>query len=209
MGSSFLTTIYLGLALYSVILFIKLVVQFGLPNHPSRFTMYLVSLSATSYFCMKALTSIGVVPPFAFINWGVIPLIAGSLALLLQVITIVGRFSYNQQKNISRMPVMASLVVFAFFPDKAYFLFALCIIACGIFLTVSVGKAIYQKRVFFKLSVFLLMFGALSIVNYYPLYVAGQLLLFPCLFYFFIFQQTFGISAMVEQFQSESSGVSS
>jgi hypothetical protein len=207
MGSSFLTTINIGLGLFALVQFVKLIIQFGLPNHPVRFTMYLVSLCATSFFLMKALTDIGFVSPVDFMRWRIIPLVAGSLALLLQVITTIGQFSQIQQKIISRLPVMAGLLVFAFFPNKSEAFFGLCLLASALFLIISVGKARYQKRLFFKMCLFLGLFVGFSLTNQYWIYIIGESFLFPGLFYFFLFQQTFGVSAMVEQFQSDSLGV--
>ena len=116
MGSSFLTTINVGLSLYSIILFLKSVIQFGLPNHPARFLLYLVSLCACVFFTLKALTGLGYISPIDFLRWRALPMVAGSLAMLLQVITTVGQFSMIQQKVISRIPLMAALLVYAFFP---------------------------------------------------------------------------------------------
>lgn len=209
MGSSFLTTINVGLGLYSIILFLKLIIQFGLPNHPVRFTMYLVSLCATAFFTMKAIVGLGFIPPVEYMKLRVLPLVIGSLALLLQVITTIGQFSLIQQKIVSRMPLIAGLLVFAFFPQKAEVFFAACVLTAALFLSVSVGKARYQKRIFFKMFFFLVLFSGSVWINHYWVYVLGELLLFPSLFYFFVFQQTFGVSALVSQFQSEDLGVHS
>jgi hypothetical protein len=209
MGSSFLSTINIGLGLYSLILFVKLLIQFGLPNHPARFTLYLVSLCVSSFFVIKGLTGIGLVAPMLFIKWRTLPLVAGGLALLLQVITSAGQLSLIQQKVVSRLPLMAGLLVFAFFSDLAEYFFATCIIASALFLSISVGRVRYQKRIFFKMVLSLALFGLLILPNYYWSYVVGELFLFPAIFYFFIFQQTFGVSALVEEFQSESLGVAS
>lgn len=209
MGSSFLTTINVGLSLYSIILFLKSIIQFGLPNHPARFLLYLVSLCACAFFTMKALTDLGYVSPMDFIRLRALPMVAGSLALLLQVITTVGQFSMIQQKVISRIPLMAALLVFAFFPTHADKFFGVCILAGVLFYSVSVGKARYQKRMFFKMAFFLSVTFLLAMINIFWVYIIGQLFLFFCLFYFYIFQQTFGITALVEKFQAENSGVPS
>lgn len=209
MGSSFLTTINVGLSLYSIILFLKSVIQFGLPNHPGRFLLYLVSLCACAFFTMKALTGLGYISPIDFLRWRALPLVAGSLAMLLQVITTVGSFSLIQQKVISRIPLMAALLVFAFFPTHADLFFAACILAGVLFFSISVGKARYQKRMFFKMAFFLCLPTLLALTNTFWMYVIGQLFLYFVIFYFYIFQQTFGISALVEKFQAENSGVPS
>ena len=129
--------------------------------------------------------------------------------MLLQVVTTVGTFSLIQQKVISRIPLMAALLVFAFFPFHADLFFGACILASVLFFSISVGKARYQKRMFFKMAFFLCLPTLLALANIFWIYVIGQLFLYFVIFYFYIFQQTFGISALVEKFQAENSGVPS
>lgn len=203
MGSSFLTTINALLALYSVIVFLKMIIQFGLPNHPGRFTLYLVSLCAAFYFSMKALTGIGLISPMDYLRFRPIPIVGGGLGLLIQIVTSVGKFSIIQQKVISRIPLMAALLVYFFFPSKAELFFGICILAAVLFLTVSVGKARYQKRMFFKMAFFLTLSGLFHLTEHYWSYVLGDIFLFPGLFYFFIIQQTYGVTAMVERYRAE------
>lgn len=209
MGSSFLTAIHLGLSLYCVINFFKMLVQFGIPNHPGRFTIYMVSLCASAFFTLKFLTEINVVNPFLFMKWRALPLVAASLGLLLQVITVVGSFSQIQQKIISRIPLMAAVLFFAFFSSKADYFFGGCILASVLFLTISVGKARYQKRMLVKMTLFLFIFWVFTLFNNFALHIVGELFLFPALFYFFIFQQSYGVSILVERFVEQDSGVPS
>jgi len=209
MGSSFLTTIKVALSLYSIILFLKTVIQFGLPNHPARFLMYLVTLCTTAYFTMAALVEFQVIAPWDFGKIRALPLVAGSLAILLQIITIVGQFSLLQQKVISRIPLMAALLVFAFFPQHANIFMGVCLFTGVLFLSISVGRARYQKRTFIKMAFFLMLTFLLGELGHFQIYIFGKLFLFFSLFYFGIFQQTFGISAMIEKFQVENSGVPS
>lgn len=204
MGSSFLTIINALLALYSVIVFFKIIIQFGLPNHPGRFTLYLVSLCAAAFFSMKALTGLALMSPMDYLRWRSLPIVTGGLGLLLQIVTSVGQFSVIQQKVISRIPLMAALLVWFFFPAKAEFFFGMCILASVLFLTVSVGKARYQKRMFFKMSFFLGIASLLHLTENYWTYVLGDIFLFPALFYFFIIQQSYGVTAMVERNRAES-----
>lgn len=208
MGSSFLTAINLVLAVYCVIMFVKMMIQFGLPNHPGRFILYLVSLCATSFFVIKTMTEMNLVSPFLFTRWKSLPLVAGGLGLLLQVITCIGQFSLIQQKIISRIPLMAALLFFAFFEIYADYFLIGCLLAVVLFLSVSVGKARYQKRMLFKM-IFFMSLVLVGIVTNYTVFVVTQLFLFPALFYFFIFQQSYGVSTIVDKHLSENSGVPS
>lgn len=206
MGSSFLTAINLVLAIYCVIMFVKMLIQFGLPNHPGRFILYLVSLCVTSYFVIKAATDLSLVDPLKFMRWRALPLVAGGLGLLLQVITCVGQFSLIQQKIISRIPLMAALLALAFFDAYADYFLIGSLLATVLFLSISVGKARYQKRMLFKMNLFL-GFVWVGILTTYSAYVVTQLFLFPALFYFFIFQQSYGVSTIIDRHQDENFGV--
>jgi hypothetical protein len=207
MGSIFLTAINVVLGLYCVIIFIKNIIQFGLPNHPGRFTLYLVTLCVTAFFVMKAMADLSMINPFFYMRWRALPLVAGSLGLLLQVITIVGQFSHIQQKIISRIPLMGALLFFVFFWEYADWFFSVSVLVAVLFLSISVGKARYQKRMLVKMCLFLGLFGLFRLFNVFSLYVVGELFLFPALFYFFIFEQSYGISALVEEHEAHS-GVS-
>jgi hypothetical protein len=199
MDSSFLTLVNVGLGLYATLLMIKMLIQFGLPNHPAKFTTYLVSFCATFFFGTKALVELGLVSPWFWMKWRTLPLVAGSVALLLQTIMTVGNFSLIQQKVVSRLPLIAALLCFAFFPSYAELFCGLAIAAGCIFLTVSVGKARYQKRLFLKMSLFLGLYALAQIPQVYALAILGQLLLGVSLFYFFIFENSIGVSALIDE----------
>jgi hypothetical protein len=203
MGSSFLTTINVALGLYSVIIFFKMIIQFGLPNHPAKFTLYLVCLCVASSFAMKSLAGLGYLSPVDYLKWRAFPLVAGSLGLLLQVVISVGQFSHIQQKIISRIPLIGALLVFAFFPSEADKFYGACMLVIVLFLSISVGKARYQKRMLFKMLLFLLLSFLFILANNYWTYIIGEIFLFPALFYFFIFEQSCGVSALVDKFVSE------
>lgn len=207
MGSTFLTAINVVLALYCVIIFLKNIIQFGLPNHPARFTLYLMHLCVTSYFVMRAMVDLSLMNPFHFLKWRTFPIVAGSLGLILQVITVVGSFSHIQQKIISRIPLMGAILFFAFFSDYADWFFGISVLVAVLFLSISVGKARYQKRMLIKMVLFLGILGLFRLTNHYSLFVVGELFLFPALFYFFIFEQSYGVSAMIEEHHAQS-GVS-
>lgn len=209
MDSSFLTlqtAVSVGLALFSGILFLRMMIQFGLPNHPSRFTAYLVTFCAVFFFGAKALAGLNLISPWFWMRWRTLPLVAGSLALLLQSIMTIGQFSLIQQKVVSRLPLIAALLFLAFFPSYADFFFGMAIFAASAFLSISVGKARYQKRLFLKMAFFLGIFGLLQLPQYLWMYLLGEVFLFFALFYFFLFEQTFGISARMDEFQESLEG---
>ncbi len=198
MHSSFLILVNAGLALYSSVLFLKLITQFGLPNHPARFTAYIISLCASAFFVMDSLAEFSVIGPMELMKWRALPLVCGSLGILFQAMLLSHKLTFIQQKVISRIPLMAGLVCFSFFPSKADIFAAASIVAGGIFLSVSVGKARYQKRLFMKMIFFLLVTYLCRLPGNSWVIVLSQCFLYFAVFYFFLFEHTFGISALVE-----------
>jgi hypothetical protein len=207
MGSSFLTAIDLGLGLYCAIIFMKFLIQFGLPNHPGRFFLYMVTFSVTAFFVMRSMADLWIYNPFLLTKWQAFPVVAGSLGLLLQVVTVVGQYSLVQQKIISRLPLIAALLFFSLFENYAFYFFGTSLFLTGLFLSVSVGKARYQKRQLTKMIIFFLLAATFSLAGHFTLYVLGQVFLFPALFYFFLFQQSYGVSTLVEEHMAMNSGV--
>jgi hypothetical protein len=207
MDSSFLTGLHITLGLFACLLFIKMIVQFGLPNHPARFVIYVVGLCLATYFVGLAATDLNLLSPWIWIKWRSLPLIAGSLCLLFQSIMLVGTFSQIQQKVVSRLPLIAALLCFAFFPTYADD-FVGWILGIGGFLLIVSKKARYQKRIYLKMLLLLMLHLGCNLINRYEAYVIGQVLLFFIVFYIFIFEHTFGIAAMVDDFKETLEGES-
>lgn len=206
MGSSFLTALEIGLGIYSLVQFFKMIVQFGLPNHPGKFSMYLVCLCVTLFFTLQALADLGFMTPLDFMRMRSLLMVVGGFSFLIQLVAMIGNFSLIQQKVISRVPLIMGLLVYGVMPEKADFFLILTIVLGGLFLLLSKGKARYQKRLYFKMLLFFILGWGAYLTQNYTIYVIGQIFLYPVLFYFFILQKTFGVKVMVEKFQSESSG---
>jgi hypothetical protein len=205
MDSSFLTLVNVSLGLYTTICFFKILIQFGLSNHPARYTSQLIMLCVCSYFIGLSLTDFAVIGPIEWMRWRAIPVVAGSLAMLLQVILIGNQFSRIQQKVVSRLPIIASLLCFAFFYEKADFFLMATLVAGTVFLSVSVGNR-YQKRQYFKMVFFLTLIYGCKLINIYWVYIVGDLMMFFALFYFFLFEQSFMITAMTDDFKASLEG---
>lgn len=206
MDSSFLTWVNVGLAIYSGFLFLKLVIQFGLPNHPARFTAYLVSLCVAVFFILKAVTGLGLLAPGLYLKWSLFPMVAGSVGVLFQAITSVGQFTRIQQRIFSRLPLFTSLICFGLFPTRDTVFFTVAIVAGCTYLAMFKDKARYQKRAFFKMAIALLIFSAFRLLNLYWAFIVGELFLFLAVFYFFVFEQAIGVSALVEDKQTQLPG---
>lgn len=199
MDSSFLTYLGAGVGIYAGFLFLKMVVQFGLPNHPAKFTAYLVTFCAVSFLAMRSLVDFNFVGPWFWLKWRTLPLVSGGVALLMQAIMTIGNFSLIQQKVVSRIPLMAGLLCLAFFQSYADYFFTLTLFVSGVYLMTAVRNARLQKRLFFKMLFFLGFFGVFYYFNTYWLYVLREGFLFLALFYFFQFEQTFGVSALKDE----------
>lgn len=206
MDSSFLSGLHISLGLFACILFIKMMVQFGVPNHPARFVSYLVGLCVATYFSGLALTDLSLVNPWLWMKWRSLPLVAGSLCLLLQTIMLAGNFSLVQQKVISRLPIMAAFLCFAFFSNSADVFVSSFLVLGGLFLIISVKKARYQKRLYLKMLLMFLIHLGLNYVNIYWVYVVGQLFLFFTVFYIFLFEHSFGLMGLVDDFKTSIQG---
>ena len=206
MDSSFLTGIHIGLGLVACIFLIKMMVQFGLPNHPARFVAYMVGLCTTTYFLGLAATDLNLLSPWLWMKWRSLPLIAGSLCLLFQTITLAGNFSLIQQKVVSRLPLIAALMCFAFFSDYAD-VFVTWFLGLGsLFLILSVKKSRYQKRIYFKMVILYFIHLGINYTDFYSAYVLGQILLFAIIFYVFLFEHSFGVAAMMDEFKESLEG---
>lgn len=211
MDSSFLWSplhiVNLGLALYSCVLFAKILIQFGLPNHPMRLTVYLTCFCLSLFLVGKSFVGADFISPFLWLKYRPLPMIAGGLTLLLQVIVCIGNFSLIQQKVISRLPLIGALLCLAFFPSKAEIFLGATLGAAALFLILSVGKVRYQKRAFLKMLFFLLVFYALRWVNVYWIFALGELFLFPAIFYFYVFQQSVSVSSLMDDHYREQEGL--
>ena len=206
MDSSFLSGLHISLGLFACILFIKMMVQFGVPNHPARFISYLVGLCVATYFTGLALTDLSLVNPWLWMRWRSLPIITGSLCLLLQTIMLAGSFSIVQQKVISRLPIMAALLCFAFFHSYADVFASGILLIGGLFLIISVKKARYQKRLYLKMLLMFLIHLACVFINIYWVYIVGQVFVALAVFYTFLFEHSFGLAAMVDDFNESAQG---
>jgi hypothetical protein len=201
-----LSALNIALGTYALLGFLKQIIQFGSPSHPARLTMYLASFCAAGYFGMQAAAALGIITPWQWLQWRPLPVVVGSMVLLLQSILLIGRFSVIQQKVVSRLPLIVGLLFLFFFPAKADLFFAAALMAATVFLLMQRGKARLQRRIFFKMVFFVALFGVIRLINIYWLYVLGDGLFFFVLFYFFQFQNAIGVSTLVDDFRDSPEG---
>jgi hypothetical protein len=164
--------------------------------------MYLVNLCVTTLLVMQSLTDFQLLSPWHFMNLRAFPLVIGSLALLMEVTSVIGHLTQFRQRVLSRIPLIAGLVSATIFNPYADKIASALVCISVLFLIVSVRQVRYQKRAMVKMSLFLGLFILCKSSQYFEIYVIGVLFLFPVLFYLFIFQQSFGILALVEEHQT-------
>jgi hypothetical protein len=206
MDSSFLTGLHVSLGFFTLISFFKMTIQFGLPNHPARLLSYLVGICVVAYFVGLSVTDLGYVSPWHFMQWRAFPLIAGGLCLLFQTIMLEGSLSFIQQKVVSRMPLIGALLCFVFFSKYADQFVGILLFLGALFLIVSVRKARYQKRLFLKMLFMLGIFKGFELSGFYMAYLVAQFFMFWALFYLFLFQNSYCVSALVDDFKQSIEG---
>jgi hypothetical protein len=206
MDSSFLITIHALMGIFTCVLFLKMIIQFGWPNHPGRLTAYMVALCICFYFVGLVCTEFGLIPQKAWDHWRALPLVSGSLCLLMQSIMTGGNFSLIQQKVISRLPLMAALICSALFPQLASQLSLLFILAGGLFFIISVRKSRYQKRLYLKAIFFIILHTALNFSTGLVWQILSQAFLAGAVLYIFSFENSFGVWALIDDLSENSQG---
>ncbi len=207
MDSSFLIAFHGLIGLLSCVLFFKMLVQFGWPNHPGRLTAYVVGLCLCFYFMGVILADLGYFPQKAWAHWKALPLVAGSLCLFLQTIIAGGNFSLIQQKIISRIPFMGALICSALFPQLAEPLSVIFILLGCFFFIISVKESRYQKRIYFRLVVFVLFYSGCLISTWIFLQILAQFFMIGAVVSIFAFENSFGVWALADEFRQDLEGV--
>lgn len=198
MGSFFLSVINLGLSFYCIFSLLKFMVQFGLPYHPLNLLVSVVLLSVTSFFSVKALLDFGLYPNVNAL-WIEIATISGSLGFLIQVILLSLNLNIFLEKILSRIPIIGAILAYSFFPDSTMWFFMGSILISVFVILFFVKNARYEKRILIKMVLFLSLFGFCLWINTNWSYIIGQLMLFPALFYFFIFEHSCGVKSLVQE----------
>jgi hypothetical protein len=199
MGSYFLTVTNLGLGFYCIFSFLKFIIQFGLPYEPSRFLVYVVFLSLTSFLTLKVLVGFGLIYPQEYVFWTDLALISGSIGFLIQVVLLSLDVNLFLKKILSRIPLFGAIIISVLVPGIGRWIFLGSIFTIVFQLFVLVNTARYEKRILIKMVLFLCLFGLCFWINTYWSFVFGGLMLFPALFYFFIFEHSCGVNSLVQK----------
>lgn len=197
MDSSFLIGIHFCMLFVSLVLFFKLIIQFGLPNHPKRFVSYALSFLVTLYLAGQFSADLGMVNPWFWMKWRALPLVAGSLFLLFQTIMLLGSVSFLQQKVMSRIPVLVSIMIFGFFSELADIFTVVFVSVSALVLLIPKIQSRHMKQIYFKFLLFSGLAWIMELTNY-NLYLVGQVFGFFSLFYLFNFQHCFNINGLID-----------
>ncbi len=204
MDSSFLIWPSFVLGLFSLLLFGKMLFQFGTPKHPLKFFAYTITLSWTLLWVGASLVQVDIIDMMTWERMRAVFLLWPALGLFMQMVSQLGEFSPVQQRIMTRFPILGSLVALAFMPQWVPYLvgFFLLLVLASFF--VQVGKYRQHKRVFIKFLFFLILAGT-SI--YLPEVFRPWFLMVVLLasgFYFFLLQNLFCVTAHLEQIESGS-----
>lgn len=207
MDSSFLIWPSFVLGLFSLLLLGKMIIQFGVPKHPLKFFAYTITLSWTLLWVGASLVLLDVMDLQTWARFKAVFLLWPALGIFMEMMSQLGQFSPIQQRLMTRFPIIGSLMALAFMPEKVPYLvgfFLLLVLAIFMF---QVGKFRYHKRLYIKFLFFL----SLSGISYFlPEVFRPWFLMVVLLFsaiYFFLLQNTFCVTAQLEQIEAKESGV--
>jgi hypothetical protein len=190
MDSAFLTlqlTLEGSLFLFAFVLFIKLIVQYGGPTRPLKTLSYLTSASVVLFLGFNFFMSLGLVEYSLWLKARPILLATAASGIFIEAVLITEDFPNRQEKFIAKIPLLIGFLIFTAFPQYVEFLSTLLVLGGGWVLYRSPGRLRYQKRIFVKLLIFLALSALTSWFGFFVL------------FYFFLFQQTFGLMSLLER----------
>ena len=190
MDSAFLTlrlTLEGSLFLFALVLFIKLLVQYGSPSRPLKLLSYLTSLSVVLFLGLSFFDDLNFLDHAFWLKARAILLATVASGLFVEALLLTEDFPNRQEKFIAKIPLLIGFLIFTALPRYVEVL-ALGFILGGAWVLVrSPGRLRYQKRIYTKLFIFSVLS---AITPWFGFFV---------LFYFFLFQQTFGLMSLLEQ----------
>ncbi len=207
MDSSFLIWPSFVLGFFSLILFTKMVVQFGVPKHPLKFFGYTITLSWTMLWIGASLVQLDIMDMTTWERWRSVFLLWPALGMFMEAVSQMGQFSQIQQRIMTRLPIIGSLLALSFMPQWVPYLVGIFLLLVAAIFLLHVGKFRFHKRIFLKFIFFLALSG-LSI--FFPEVLRSWFLMVVLLIssiYFFLLQNTFCVTAHLEQFEAREIGV--
>jgi hypothetical protein len=123
----------------------------------------------------------------------------GGVAFLTQVILLSCRFSNSLVKIISRIPVIFAALSFSFLPIQADLIFYSSILISVFVLTSFAYNARFEARSLAKMLFMFVFIFILRSLKFNWTIVLAELLIFFVLFYLFVFEQTRGVAALIQE----------
>jgi hypothetical protein len=161
-------------------------------SNPARYLLFMMAASPIFYWGLEVAAFYPENVDIKASFWKIFPLIILGTGLLIQIFTMIGHLGFIQQKIFSRLPPLVALVVTFFYSSRGNELFYILLGTASLFLIFLVKKARHQKRIILKMMLFLGLYAISPIIR--PLFMG------IALYYYYIFQQTFGFSLKVESF---------
>lgn len=203
MGSSFLTVLHSALAIFAGIAFLKLIFQYGRPNHPLKVITYVTTFAGFAYFLGDALADLGFISGWDWVKWQTLPIMAVSFGLIFEIIMIIGGFSNLQLKIMTRLPLLGSLLGYTFLKEQTFLMAQVAIFICLILLIISTRNVAYFKRVFIKMTIMLGISQLLLLYAPWGIQWLRAFVLFFGFFYFYLLQQGLAAKALIDSLSDQ------
>jgi|GEM_PF-3718725 len=124
MDSSFLYWFHVLLTIFLFLGFLKLVIKFGISNHPSFHLFLMIFLSAISFSCLEVLNFSSALRIEELTRWQNAFAQVLLATLQVQLLSVSTEMHQAQWRALSRLPMIWGLIVFGFFNPQANFLFS-------------------------------------------------------------------------------------
>jgi hypothetical protein len=203
MGSSFLTVLHSGLALFAGLAFFKLIIQYGRPNHPLKVISYLTTFAVFLLILGDPLADLGFISAWDWIKWQTLPLMASCFGLIFEIIMVLGGFNQLQQKIMTRLPLLAALLGYTFLKEHLQIIIPVTLILCLFLLIFSTKNLAFFRRVFIKMTIMLGLSSLLLNYGAWNFQWLRAILLYFSFFYFYLYQQGLAAISLVDSFHND------
>lgn len=202
MNSSFLLVIHFALSFYTLAIFLKSLFQFGLSNIYRKFFNYFLNLLLALYFGLFFVADLGFFIRNSLFKLQHLLIIMGSVSFMIQSLSYIHRTSKIKSRTLVRLPLLGGLLVWTFFLDHIVMIKDITLVLFFLYTTWLITKQAlsrYLKRALFKMCFFSLLSFLSSQVYFLKEAYFHFILLFPALFYFYLYQHVLGISQLIDE----------
>jgi hypothetical protein len=197
MDSSFNFLLGLVVLIFAASYFIFQLFHFGVSRSSVTFIRITTSLSMLAVLGMETFMMNHVLYQMNFMKWLPFIYVVFGVGLLVETIFILGTFQVIQLKIFSRIPILASLVTYATFPNQAKVIALLSVLVGFLLFGIFLKKPHYQKMVYVKLTALIVLITIFKSVSFLGVEYILLILSLFFIFYFFLFQKCIGIKELI------------